>query len=172
MRLIVSDASSLILLTKVGLTEILFQNFKLVIPERVYEECVNQDTLKKYPDALTIQQWVLDKKIRVEKVDVSNVHYMYKINQGEKEAIALSLRDPESTLLTDDGNAVKIAKYLNKRFIISPLVVVDLYQMGKISYEKGKSSIEQLSVIGRYLPNLIADVLMMLGARRKEKERK
>jgi predicted nucleic acid-binding protein len=98
--------------------------------------------------------------------------FLLKVHQGEKEALALSLEYSESILLTDDGNAVKIARYLKKLFVISPLIVLDLYQLGKISYETAKKSVERLSIIGRYLPNLIADVFMMLESAKTEKERK
>lgn len=172
MKLIVADASSLILLTRVDLMAIVLEEFRVIVPERVYEECVNEDTLKRFPDALAIQQWAHDRKLEVKKVDVHKHKFLYKVNQGEKEAIALSLEFPESVLLTDDGNAVKIAKYLKKAFIISPLVVLDLYHLEKISYETAKKSIEKLSIIGRYLPNLIADIFLMLDSAKTEKERK
>ena len=172
MQLIVADASSLILLTRVDLMAVVLEEFQVTIPERVYEECVNEETLKRFPDALAIQQWAQDKKLEVKKVDASKYKFLYKVSQGEKEAIALSLEYAESILLTDDGNAVKIAKYLKKAFIISPLVVLDLYQLEKISYETARRSIERLNIIGRYLPNLIADVFLMLDSAKTEKERK
>lgn len=172
MKLIVADASSLILLTRVDLMEIVLEEFQVIIPKRVYEECVNEGTLKRFPDALAIQQWAHGKKLEVKRVDTRKHKFLHKVNQGEKEAIALSLEYPESILLTDDGNAVKIARYLKKAFIISPLVVLDLYQLEKISHETAKKSIEKLSIIGRYLPNLIADVFLILDSAKTEKERK
>lgn len=172
MKLIVADASSVILLTRVDLMAIVLEEFQVIIPEHVYKECVNEETLKRFPDALAIQQWTHDKKLEVKKADTRQHQFLHKVSQGEKEAIALSLEFPESILLTDDGNAVKIAKYLKKAFIISPLVVIDLYQLEKISYDMAKKSIEKLSIIGRYLPNLIADVFLMLDSAKTEKERK
>jgi len=47
-----------------------------------------------------------------------------------------------------------------------------LYRLEKISYETAKKSIEKLSIIGRYFPNLIADVFLMLDSAKTEKERK
>lgn len=172
MKLIAADASSLILLTRVDLMAIVLEEFQVMIPERVYQECVNDETLKRFPDALAIQQWAHDKKLEVKKVDTHKHEFLHKVNQGEKEAIVLSLEYPESILLTDDGNAVKIAGYLKKSFIISPLVVLDLYQLEKISYETARKSIEKLSIIGRYLPNLIADIFLMLESAKGAKERK
>lgn len=172
MKLVVADASSLILLTRVDLTEPLLKRFQVFIPEAVYQECVNHETLKKFPDALAIQQWVQDKKMEVKIVETRAIEFVYKMNQGEKEAMALSLEYPESPLLSDDGNAIKMSKFLKKPFMISPLVALDLYKLEEISFESAKKAIEKLSIFGRYLPNLIADVLMMLEVSRMEKERK
>src|SRR3990167_1973372 len=100
MKLIIADASSLILLTRIDLMAIVLEEFQVIIPEHVYEECVNEETLKRFPDALTIQQWNCDKKLEIKKADARKYKFLYKVNQGEKEAIALSLQYPESTLLT------------------------------------------------------------------------
>ena len=172
MKLIIADASSLILLARVDLMEILLEEFRVVIPEAVYEECVNEETLKRFPDALAIQQWVQDKKLEVRKANLRKAEFVHLMSQGEREALALSLEHSESTLLCDDGKAIKIARYLKKPFIISPLVVLDLYKLEKIAYETAKKAIEKLSIIGRYLPNLIADVFLMLESAKTEKERK
>lgn len=168
--MIVSDASSLILLAKIGLMGILVNEYEVLIPQAVYDECVNEGTLKRFPDALAIQQYALDKKLIVKRVDTSKITFVYSVGQGEKEAIALSLQYPSSILLTDDGHAVKIARYLKRSFTISPLVAVDLYKMDKISFGETKRAIEKLSIMGRYLPNLIADVLLILESVKKEKE--
>lgn len=172
MKIIVADASSLILLTKVGLMDVLFETFSILIPEEVYRECVNAQTLKRFPDALTIQQWILDKKIGVKKADLRSLQFVFKVGEGEKEALALSLAYPESVLLSDDGNAIKMARYFKKAFMISLVVAVDLFRLGHISFERAKSSIEALSLAGRYAPHLVADVLIMLDAAKTEKERK
>jgi len=172
MKLIVADASSIILLARADLMAVVLEEFQVAVPERVYEACVNEETLKRFPDALAIQQWAYDKKLEIKRVDAQKYKFLHKVSQGEKEAIALSLEYSESILLTDDGNAVKIAKYLKKAFIISPLVALDLYRFEKISYETARKSIEKLSIIGRYLPNLIADVFLMLDSVKTEKERR
>lgn len=172
MKLVVADASSLILLTRIDLMAMVIEEFQVMIPAGVYKECVNDGTLKRFPDALAIQQWVQDRKIEIKIADFHKYKFIYKVNQGEREAMALSLDYPESILLTDDGNAVKIAKYLKKPFIISPLVVLDLFCLEKISYETARKSVEKLSIIGRYLPNLIADIFLMLESAKGEKERK
>lgn len=173
MKSIIIDSSSLILLTKADLTEILIREFEVFIPEKVYEECVNPASLKRYPDALAIQQWVLDGKLNVKKADLKKVTGLgYRMDAGEKEVLALGLEYPEALLLTDDGNAIRIAKFLKKRFSISPLIAVDLFKRGCISYERAKQSIEKLSIFGRYVPNLIADVFLMLEAAKEEKKEK
>lgn len=44
--------------------------------------------------------------------------------------------------------------------------------MNKISYETAHKAIEKLSIFGRYMPHLIADILGMLESSKYKKERK
>ncbi|MBI4430613.1 MAG: hypothetical protein HY587_02750 [Candidatus Omnitrophica bacterium] len=172
LKMIVCDASSLILLSKAGLASPLTDAFKVVVPEHVYRECVSDYSLRHFPDALAIQQWAQDKVIEIKKVQsVKKIDYLHKLGPGEKEAIELCMELPGSILLTDDGDAVRAARYLRVPFIISPVVAVDLFKLGKISFERAKQAIEKLSIIGRYVPNIIADALIMLQAA-AERERK
>jgi predicted nucleic acid-binding protein len=63
---------------------------------------------------------------------------------------------------TDDGKAIKIAKFLNLPFIITLRIVIDLFNMKKNSREHARKAIEKLNVIGRYSPDIIAHVLLSL----------
>ena len=47
-------------------------------------------------------------------------------------------------------------------FIITPKLVVELFRLQKISFKKGRDSLEKLSKIGRYSPEIIADALVSL----------
>ena len=44
MQLIAADSSSLILLTRIDLMAIVLEEFQVIIPERVYQECVNEES--------------------------------------------------------------------------------------------------------------------------------
>jgi hypothetical protein len=63
---------------------------------------------------------------------------------------------------TDDGKAVKAARFFNVPFIVTPKIVVELFRLQKISFKKAHKSLEKLGKIGRYSPEIIADALISL----------
>ena len=67
-----------------------------------------------------------------------------------------------SVLATDDGKAIKAARFFNVPFIVTPKIVFDLFRLRKISLKKARESLEKLARIGRYSPEIIADALILL----------
>ena len=67
-----------------------------------------------------------------------------------------------SIFATDDGKAIRAARFLRVPFIITPRLVVELFRLQKISFKKGRGSLEKLGKIGRYSPEIIADALVSL----------
>jgi hypothetical protein len=67
-----------------------------------------------------------------------------------------------SIFATDDGKAIRAARFLRVPFIITPKLVVELFRLQKISFKKGRDSLEKLGKIGRYSPEIIADALVSL----------
>ena len=67
---------------------------------------------------------------------------------------------------TDDGKAIKAARFSNVPFIIAPKIVVELFRLRKIPFKRTRESLEKLGKIRRYSPEIIADALISL----KEKE--
>ncbi len=162
LKTIVVDSCSLILMSKCSLLEILAESFTLVIPRGVFHEVVNEDTLKKYPDAEVISNLVSAKKIRVAGVDRTASKLPVSLGKGELEALALVKQTDGSILLTDDGRAIKACRYMKLPFLISPKMTVELYRLGKIDFNKAKNSIEKLRIVGRYPPDIIAEALLKL----------
>ena len=161
-KIIVLDASSLILLGKCGLVETLSQTFRMVIPNMVFNEVVNEEALKNYPEAKIISDLVDGKKIEVVSIKRKKLRFPIMLGKGEIEAIILTRQIENTILVTDDGRAIKAFRYLKVPFIISPKVVVNLYQLGKIDFTVAKTSIDKLRIIGRYSPEIIAEALLRL----------
>lgn len=161
-KIIVADTSSLILLGKCGLIEVLSKNFKVIIPKRVFNEVVNEETLKQYPDANVIAELVNNKKIEVISIEKLKFKFPITLDEGEIEAIILTRQMGNAILVTDDGKAIKTCRYLKIPFIISPKVVIELYRLGKIDFIDAKTSIDKLRMIGRYSPDIIAEALLRL----------
>ncbi len=161
-KILVMDASSLILLGKCGLIGILSKEFRVIIPRKVLDEVADEEILKQYPDANVIAELVRTKKIEVISTEKGRVKIPITLDEGETEAILLARQMENAILVTDDGKAIKACRYLKIPFIVSPKVVTDLYCSGKIGMMDAKRSIEKLGIIGRYSPEIISEALIRL----------
>jgi predicted nucleic acid-binding protein len=161
-KILVMDASSLILLGKCGLIEVLSKEFRVIIPRKVLNEVADEEILKQYPDANVIIELVHSKKIEVISTEKGRVKIPITLDEGETEAILLARQMGNAILATDDGKAIKACRYLKIPFIISPKVVTELYRLRKIDMMEAKHSIEKLGIIGRYSPEIISEALIRL----------
>lgn len=161
-KILVMDASSLILLGKCGLIEALSKEFRVIIPRKVLDEVADEEILKQYPDANVIAELVHGRKIEVTSIEKRSVKFPITLDEGETEAILLARQMGNAILVTDDGKAIKACRYLKIPFIISPKVVTDLYRLGKIGMMEAKHSIEKLGIIRRYSPEIISEALIRL----------
>ena len=80
----------------------------------------------------------------------------------------LALEVKGTLFATDDGKAIKAARFLKVPFIISPKIVVELVRLRKISLKKATESLEKLGKIGRYSPEIIADALALIIMEEKD----
>jgi predicted nucleic acid-binding protein len=161
-KTIVLDASSLILLGKCGLVELLSQTFRIIIPKGVLNETVNEVTLKQHPEANVISELVQGEKIEVFPIVKEKFKFPVTLGRGEIEAIILTSKMGNAILITDDGKAIKACRYLKIPFTISPKMVVELYRLERIDFKNAKASIDKLRIIGRYSPEIIAEALIRL----------
>ena len=162
MTVMVADSSALILLAKCGLLEIVCDFFDVFVPAAVNLEVASEKLVKNYPDAALIS--VLTKKgaIKVKSPGSDRPHIPISLHRGEGEALLLALKRGGALLATDDGKAIKAARFFNVPFIVTPKIVVELFRLQKISLKKARDSLKKLGKIGRYSPEIIADALIML----------
>ena len=78
------------------------------------------------------------------------------------EALILAKKWIGSILATDDGKAIKACRFLDIPFIITPKIVLELFRLDKITYEKAKAALEKLKIIGRYSPEIIGEAFLKL----------
>ena len=159
---IVADSSALILLAKCTLLDITCDLFDIVVPKTVKAEVASEHLVKNYPDAALISDLISTGAITVKKPGSAGFSLPMSLHQGEEEALLLAIELRKSILATDDGKAIKAARFLKVPFIITPKLVVELFRLQKISFNKAHESIEKLGKIGRYSPDIIADALMSL----------
>ncbi len=162
MAQLVADSSTLILLAKCSLLEILCSLFEVIVPSTVNDEVASEDLVRKYADAALISELTLKGAIRVQSPSISGFPLPISLHRGEKDALLLAIKLGRSLFATDDGKAIKAARFLKVPFIITPKIVVELFRLEKISFKKARESLEKLGKIGRYSPEIIADALVSL----------
>jgi predicted nucleic acid-binding protein len=169
LKIIVADSCSLILLAKCNLLGILSEAFPVMIAHAVFNEVVNNDTIKLFPDAKNISDLIKDKKINVIKLKVSGRSLPIYMDKGETETLLLAKQTPDAIVATDDGKAIKACRYLNLSFIISPHIALELYRLNKINFERARYAVEKMKILGRYSSDIIADVILELEVIRNAK---
>ena len=159
---IIVDSSALILLAKCGLLRIICDLFEVIAPSSVMGEVASKEMITRYPDTALINDLASEKKIKIQDHKSIGFHLPLSLHKGEKDAILLAMEIKNSILATDDGKAIKAARFLRVPFIISPKIVIELYKLQKITFKLARESIEKLNTIGRYSPDIIASALVSL----------
>lgn len=162
MARIVADSSSLILLAKCSLLKIVCDLFAVIVPKTVRIEVASENLVKKYPDAALISELISKGTIKVQNPGSDHPPSPLSLHKGEKEALLLAINLNGSLLATDDGKAIKAARFFNVPFIITPKIVVELFRLQKISFKKARESIEKLGKIGRYSSEINSEALISL----------
>ena len=148
--MIISNSSTLILISKVGLTSKLLDHINmLAIPEEVYEEIIEKEEFEN----LLIKKEIELKRIVVKKVDTKR--YKNKINQfrldkGETSAYALFCESKGTVILTDDKELIKLCRIENIPFICAMAIVIKLYKEKVIKKEEALEKLNSLNGYGRY----------------------
>jgi predicted nucleic acid-binding protein len=100
--------------------------------------------------------------IKVQSPVTAGLTLPVSLHRGEEDALLLAIKLGRSLLATDDGKAIKAARFLKLPFIITPKIVVELFRLDKISFKKVRNSLEKLGKIGRYSPEIIAEAFVSL----------
>ena len=163
MNIIVADSYALILLAKSGLLKALTEFRRVIVPAAVFEEVVNQDTIKKFPDAESISGMVSRGNIEMVSNKLADRKPPITLGKGEWAAISLAREiGKDAVLATDEGKAIKTCRFLNLPFIISPKIATELYRHGCIEGSLARAAIERMRIEGRYAPDIIAEALLRL----------
>ncbi len=159
---LVADSSAIILLAKCSLLELVCDLFDVIVPEAVIVEVASVDLVKNYPDAALISELMSKGAIKVQDPGSDRPLSPLSLHKGEEEALLLAINLDRSLFATDDGKAIKAARFFNIPFIVTPKIVVELFRLQKISFKRARDSLEKLGKIGRYSPEIIADALIAL----------
>ena len=108
MQKVVSNSSPIIHLAKIGKLSLLGESFNtIMVPESVFKECVAEGKDRKGVEAIKKTEW-----IRVAEVQDKKLVKLLQsfLDDGESEAIALSLESGADLILLDDSDAREKAR--------------------------------------------------------------
>jgi predicted nucleic acid-binding protein len=158
---IVFDSSTLILLAKIEILNIISEDIQIIVPEMVRSECTGKDLF----DAKLISLLIKNGKIKVasatKKESVEKLCRDFKIHIGEAEALALALKR-NLPIAADDLQSIKACKILNHKFTTAIHFLINVSKNGKINEDMAFVKLEKLSLYGRYSKRILEDATKRL----------
>jgi predicted nucleic acid-binding protein len=165
--MIVLDASTVILITKVDLLDSFLAAVGrgVAVPGEVARECC---AVKKTLDALMIQKALDESRIKVVAVKnkklVVRLSVDFGLGKAEAEAIALALKERAQLVGIDDKSGINACKLLGIGFTTALGILIRSYQKGLISRSSALAKLSTLTVYGRYRSSIIEDARLKLEA--------
>ncbi len=165
---VISDASPLIWLAKVGKINLLKELFEqVIIPEEVYKETVEKGLQYGFPDAQTIKESINEGWIKLSKLNSKDQSILQKISEnafeihsGEAQAIVLS-RETKLLLLMDDSTGRAFAQAWGLKVKGTIYVIISALRKGIISDVEAKETVLNLVTKGfRLEPTLLARLII------------
>lgn len=165
-KVVVSDASTLILLQKVSLLDKLITNMKFMIPPEVYNEAVVKGKNVKSKDSYLIENKIKNNSIKIKKINnkrkIRDIIREFGLGEGEAEAIALFLQENADILAADDHKAINVCKIYKIPFMTALTFILDSCSQNAIMKNDAKEMIKNLGIYGRYKDELIYKALSYL----------
>jgi predicted nucleic acid-binding protein len=160
MTVIISDASMLILMSKLDILDTMLETFgSIIISEGVRVEVVDRGKEGKKMDALLVEKRIDDGKILVKKIskddEKNKLMNDFNIHSGDAEAILLYLEEKADLLGTDDYQTLKTCKILNIHYFTTPLFLLQSHTNQKIEKTFALRKIDRLSKLGWYKDEII-----------------
>ena len=150
--MIVFDASTLILLAKIDILQLVLKKYGGVMPEFVKEEII----YKKAMDTELILQQIKNGDLTLEKnpsKDKMN-QFLKDFPLGSGEAAALIIaKEKGSVLATDDGLAIKVCKIFGVKFATAIHFLIE----AGLDKPMAGAKLKMLKKYGRYSADIIKD---------------
>jgi predicted nucleic acid-binding protein len=151
------DASSAILLFKVGLFKELTDAYHVSVVRTVLEELTREN----HHGSATFLRYVSLNKLKV--IDIKNIPAkcassgisLSSLDQGELDTIKCFTAGSHDFIITDDGRAARYCKANGLPFINALLFPRLLYFSGYVSWQESNNKMDAIIRIGRYSSEVI-----------------
>lgn len=150
--MIVFDASTLILLAKIGILQLVLSRYDGVIPETVKKEVIYKNEI----DTELIVQQIKNGNLIIEKDpnkdEIKQFLKDFPLGSGEVAALIIA-KVKDAVLATDDGLAIKVCKIFGVKFAtaIHFLIEADLDKL------LAMAKLKLLKKYGRYSSDIMKD---------------
>lgn len=157
--MLIFDASTLILLSKIDLLEVFISNFggQILIPEMIQAEVC----IEGWEETPLLVRLMKERKINVLKVknNKATKKFMddFSIDVGEAEVLALALEEKASLVATDDRNAIRACKFLKINFITAIAILIRCFEKKLVDREEAINRLKKLGAVARYSRAIIED---------------
>ena len=150
--MIVFDTSTLILLAKIDILQLVLHKYGGVIPESVKEEII----YKKAMDTELIVQQIKDGNLTLEKNPskdkMKHILKDFPLGRGEVAALIIAKRK-DIVLATDDGLAIKVCKIFGVKFATAIHFLIG----AGLDKSLAMAKLKLLKKYGRYSADIIKD---------------
>ena len=150
--MIIFDASTLILLAKIDLLQLVLNKYTGTIPEIVKEEVEYREAI----DTKAIIQQIKVGKLNVtknpDKNKIKHIIKDFRLGRGETTALIIAI-EKDDVLATDDGLAIKVCKIFNVKFITAVHFLIES-GLGK---SRALAKLDLLKEYGRCCKKIIKD---------------
>lgn len=157
--MIVFDASTLILLAKIGLLELFISTFqgRVAIPKKVKSEvCVQGEEERPLVESL-IKQGKIEILTAKNPKQKRKLMADFNIDEGEAEALLLTIQTGAKAIATDDRNAIRASKLLKIDFITAIGFLVRAYEKQLVGRDEALTKLQSLQTISRYSNIILKD---------------
>lgn len=160
-RALVLDASTAILLAKIGLLRELAGDGGLWMADVAFREAKVKDV----DDARVIRKLVEEGLIQraVARGGTGDLEKQFRLDAGEAETIALA-REMGATAGTDDGPAIRCLKVLGLPFTSAVALLAAMTEAGMVAPDLAIELLTKLERFGRYDPRILEDVARRIRA--------
>ena len=166
MQSIFFDASTLILLAKVGLLERFFAAWKgnVLVTPMVATEAWGQ---KASPEVAELSRRASAGDLRVQAVDDQRscqaLREDFSLGPGEAETIWAASRQSNAVVATDDRLAIRACRTLGVPWTSALSIVILMHERQLLTRDLAQGFLKALSVHGRYHREVMADAEKRLG---------
>ncbi len=141
---LIFDSDGLIKLARAGVVHAIPS--ECLISEEVYKEVVVAGKRLGYADALEIERFIQNKKLKVKPTQPSLFHH--GLGEGERSALMLFKQVKASAIISDDRRFLSILEEENIPFMIPTECIVALVKTKRLTVREG---IEALAKIREYV---------------------